>query len=302
MTFATGARHGLSYIAEETFGTTPNTPSLTRLRHTACSFGLERTVLESAEIRDDRQIAFLLQGQKSVSGEIDVELSFGAQDALLAALMQSEWDDDVLTAGTSQPSFTFERAFHDIGVYQVFTGCVIDRLRLTVRPDRLIAGQFTVLGRAMSLAESPLDATPAAAAGNDPMAGYRGALKEGGAEIGIVIGLDLEIDNGLEAAFTLGDAAVADILSGQSRIRGEITSYFDDASLLAKFVDSTESSLELTVTGAGGTLSFSLPRVVYTGASLPALGAGPVTLTLPFAALYDDGAGSNLVLTRTAAA
>lgn len=53
MTFATGARHGLSFTLEETFGVTPETPSLTALRHTACSLGLEKTMLESNEIRAD---------------------------------------------------------------------------------------------------------------------------------------------------------------------------------------------------------------------------------------------------------
>tara|TARA_R100000005_G_scaffold95776_1_gene78724 strand:- start:246 stop:1154 length:909 start_codon:yes stop_codon:yes gene_type:complete len=299
MTFATGARHGLSYIAETVFGATPETPSMTRLRHTACSLGLEKTTLQSEEIRDDRQIAHLLHGQKSVTGDIDVELSYGAFDALLAGLMQSDWDDDVLKAGVTQPSFTFERAFRDIGSYQVFTGCIVSRLRLTVRPDRLIGGRFSILGRSMSLESSALDATPAAGAAHDPMTGFKGAITEGGDSLGIVVGLDLEIDNGLEAAFTLGEVAATDILAGQSRITGEISSYFEDASLLEKFVDETESSLTLTLEGAGGELALALPRLVYTGGSLPALGTGPVTLSLPFTALYDESAGSNLVLTRT---
>ena len=131
------------------------------------------------------------------------------------------------------------------------------------------------------------------------MTGFKGAITEGGDSLGIVVGLDLEIDNGLEAAFTLGEVAATDILAGQSRITGEISSYFEDASLLEKFVDETESSLTLTLEGAGGELALALPRLVYTGGSLPALGTGPVTLSLPFTALYDESAGSNLVLTRT---
>src|SRR5690606_15889586 len=298
MTFATGARHGLSFTAEETFGVTPETPSLTALRHTACSLGLEKRLLESEEIRADRQIAHLLHGQISVSGDIDVELGYGAFDALLAALMQSDWDDNVLKAGSSQPSFTFERAFHDIGAYQRFTGCVVNRLRLTVRPERLIGAKFQILGQAMSLAESPLDAAVAAAALHDPMAGFKGLVKEGGADIGIVVGVDLDIDNELEAAFTLGTTGAADILAGASRISGEMTCYFDDALLLAKCVNSEESSLDLTSEGAGGSPVLSLPRLVCTGGGAPSLGAGPVTLTLPFSALSDVAAESNLLLTR----
>lgn len=301
MTFATGAQHGLSYIAESSFGTTPESPDMTALRHTACSLGLSKTALESAEIRSDRQIAYLLHGQKTVAGDIETELSYGAFDDLLAALMQSSWSSDVLKAGASQPSFTFERAFADIGQYQVLTGCVIDKLRLSVRPDRLITGKFSVIGKSSSLSSSTLDAAPTAAAANDPMDSFSGSLEEGGSAIGIVAGLDLTIDNGLAQAFVIGDAEAASLLAGQSRITGEIVTYFEDAALLTKFAGATESSLSLTCSGAGGSLTFDLPRIVYTGAENPALGAGPITLSLPFTALYDESEATNLKITRTAA-
>ena len=301
MTFATGARHGLSYIAEETFGTTPSSPDMTTFRHTACSLGLRKTTLETAEIRSDRQISHLLHGQKTVAGDIDFELSYGAFDDIPAALMQSDWSSDVLKAGASQPSFTFERGFTDIGQYQILTGCVMDRLRLSVRPDRLVSGKLSVLGKSSTLASSSLDASPTAAASNDPMDSFSGSLTEGGAAMGIVAGLDLVIDNGLEQAFVIGDAEAEALLAGSSRITGEIVTYFEDAGLLEKFVDRSESSLTITFSGAGGSLTFELPRIVYTGAENPALGAGPITLSLPFTALYDAGEATNLKLTRTAA-
>ncbi|WP_339632438.1 phage tail tube protein [uncultured Sneathiella sp.] len=300
MTFATGARHGLSYIAEETFGTTPSSPDMTTFRHTACSLGLRKTTLETAEIRSDRQISHLLHGQKTVAGDIDFELSYGAFDDILAALMQSDWSSDVLKAGASQPSFTFERGFTDIGQYQILTGCVMDRLRFSVRPDRLVSGKLSVLGKSSTLASSSLDASPTAAASNDPMDSFSGSLTEGGAAMGIVAGLDLVIDNGLEQAFVIGDAEAEALLAGSSRITGEIVTYFEDAGLLEKFVDRSESSLTITFSGAGGSLAFELPRIVYTGAENPALGAGPITLSLPFTALYDETQATNLKITRTA--
>ncbi|MCC3304923.1 phage tail tube protein [Sneathiella sp. HT1-7] len=301
MTFATGAQHGLTYIAESVFGTTPASPEMTSCRHTACSLGLSKTTLETAEIRSDRQIAHLLHGQKTVSGNIDMELSYGAFDDMLAAVMQSSWSSNVLKAGASQPSFTFERGFADIGQYQVLTGCVIDRLRLNVRPDRLIAGTFGLVGKSSAINSSSLDASPTAAAANDPMDSFSGSLEEGGSSIGIVVGLELNIDNGLEQAFVIGEDEATSLFAGQSRITGEITTYFEDAALLNKFAARTESSLTLTCSGAGGSLEFDLPRIVYTGAENPTLGAGPITLSLPFSALYDETEATNLKITRTAA-
>ncbi|MDF2367496.1 phage tail tube protein, partial [Sneathiella sp.] len=226
---------------------------------------------------------------------------YGGFDDMLAALMQSSWSSNVLKAGASQPSFTFERAFSDISQYQLLTGCVLDRLRLSVRPDRLITGTFGVIGKSSAMNSSPLDASPTAAAANDPMDSFSGSLDEGGSSIGIVVGLELNIDNNLEQAFVIGADEASSLLAGQSRITGEITTYFEDASLLNKFAARTESSLTLTCSGAGGSLEFELPRIVYTGAENPALGAGPITLSLPFTALYDESESTNLTITRTAA-
>lgn len=302
MTFATGARHGLSYIVEESFGVTPASPDMTQLRHTACSLGLTKTTLESDEIRSDRQISDVLHGQKTVSGDIDFELSYGAFDALLAGLMQSDWSSDVLKAGSSQPSFTFERSFGDISQYQALSGCVIDSLRLSVKPDRMVTGKFSILGKASSFAASALDASPTAAVANDPMDSFSGSLTEGGSAIAIVAGLELVVENGLEQAFVLGSAETATILAGRSRVSGEIITYFEDVALLNKFINRTPSSLGITFSGVGGTIAFSLPSIVYTGAENPVAGAtGPITLSLPFTAIYDPDEQTNLKITRTAA-
>jgi len=178
---------------------------------------------------------------------------------------------------------------------------VIDRLRLNVRPDRLITGTFGVIGKSSAISSSSADGSPMAAAANDPMDSFSGSLEEGGSSIGIVVGLDLTIDNALEQAFVIGEDEASCLLAGQSRITGEITTYFEDAALLNKFAARTESSLTLTCSGDGGSLEFNLPRIVYTGAENPALGAGPITLSLPFTAFYDTDEATNLKITRTAA-
>jgi len=76
MTIATGSRHDMAYIAETTFGTTPATPAFTPIRHTGTTLGLSKDAIESEELREDRQIAHFRHGNKSVSGDINFELSY----------------------------------------------------------------------------------------------------------------------------------------------------------------------------------------------------------------------------------
>ncbi len=300
MTYATGFRHGLSYSPEVSFGVTPASPEMTSLRHTACSLGLSKAVLASEEINSNRQLSHLLQGQQTVSGDIDVELSYGALDSWLAAALQSDWSADVLKIGTSQPSFTVERAFADIGQYQRLNGCIIDQFSLSLRPDRLASGKFSLIGKGSSFATTALDAAPLAAPANDPMAGYSGSIVEGGSSLAPVAAADLVIDNNHEQAFTLGSSESSELIPGSARISGELVCYFEDVSLLSKFTGGTVSSLTLTLNGSGGSYDFYLPAIVYTGADNPVAGEGPITLSLPFTGLYDSVEETSLRLTRTA--
>lgn len=82
---ATGARHSMAYIPEVTYGVTPATPAFQTLRHNGTSLGTSKTSLESAEIRTDRQVAHFRLGNRSVSGDIPIELSYTTFDDFLEA-------------------------------------------------------------------------------------------------------------------------------------------------------------------------------------------------------------------------
>ena len=109
MTIATGSRHNLSYVLESTFGTTPANPSFTPIRHTGTTLGLSKDSIESEELREDRQVAHYRHGNKSVTGDVNFELSYGGLDALLEATLCGTWATNVLLAGTTRRSYTIER-------------------------------------------------------------------------------------------------------------------------------------------------------------------------------------------------
>ena len=83
MTIATGSRHDMAYVVESVFGTTPTTPTFTPIRHTGTTIGLSKDAIESEELRQDRQIANYRHGNKSVAGDVNIELSYGTFDDLL---------------------------------------------------------------------------------------------------------------------------------------------------------------------------------------------------------------------------
>ncbi len=92
--------HLLSYVVEDTIGTTPTNPRFTRLPDTKTSIALTRDTLESTRITGDRFMAPPRLGAKGVSGDLPVQLSYGAYDDFLASALQGEWVDNNPGPGT----------------------------------------------------------------------------------------------------------------------------------------------------------------------------------------------------------
>lgn len=302
--FATGGFHGLSYVKESVFGTTPANPQMKLMRHTSCSLVLSKESLQSAELRSDSQISDLRHGNRQAGGAIGYELSFGDFDDFLAAAVRSEWEDDVdgrkiLKAGLIRHSFTFERAFTDIGQYQQFQGCQINTMSFSIQTNAMITGQIGVLGMGVGFTQAALDPTPDTARGGSPLDGFSGSLEEGGSAIGTVTGIELNIDNGMNPAFVLGSPVAAAILPGRINISGTISAYFQNMDLLRKFVDETESSIKVTLgNGTDSSYLVTLPRIKYSGGDNAVDGEGAVVLNMPFQALYDDCTGTNILIER----
>jgi hypothetical protein len=79
-----------------------------------------------------------------------------------------------------------------------------------------------------------------------------------------------------------------------------VTAFFENSTMLEKFINETESSIDFTLPdGAGNELKFILPRVKYNGGQPDVGGEGPITLAMPFQALLDDTYETNLVIERT---
>lgn len=298
MAFASGGMHGLSFVKETTFGTTPETPSMKKFRHTSCSLGLSKESLQSNELRADAQISDFRHGNKNASGDIGFELSYGAFDDFLEAAMRGTWATNVLKAGTTIPSFTFERAFADIGQYEVITGAQIGSMSLDVATNAMVTGTFNIVGKNVTFSTTSLGVA-ADVATNAPLDGFSGTISEGGTTIALVTSVNLSLDNGMSPLFVLGSDTAAGISAGRINVTGTVSAYFQDMTLLNKFINETESSLQFTL-GNGTSKSYviNLPRIKYSGGENSVSGEDPIQLSMPFQALLDATAATNIMITR----
>jgi hypothetical protein len=303
---ADGARHALSYIVEESYGVCPTTPLFTPIRHRGLSGGLSKDTFMSETIRDDRQIEDMRHGAKKIAFDIPIELSYTSFDDLIEATLGGTWAANVLKAGTTRRSFTIESKFADVtsGGYHRFLGCVLNTMQLQINANAMVTGSFGVIGQDITVA----DGIVAGATYNDPATtspfdAFTGTIEEGGASIGVVTELSLNLDNGVTPRFVIGSDLTLLPSWMRSTLTGQVTAYFEDSTMLNKFINETESSIEVALEDlAGNTITILLPRIKYTGGPVNVQGFGPITIALPFTALYDAYTEeSQITITRAAA-
>ena len=303
MTIATGSRHNLAYVLETTFGTTPTNPSFTPIRHTGTTLGLSKDSIESEELREDRQVAHYRHGNKSVTGDVNFELSYGGLDDLLQATLCGTWATNVLLAGTTRRSFTVERHHQDIGKFLRSTGCQFNTMSLSVAPNSMVTGSFGVIGSGFSSSGTALtNATYSAESTTAPFDSFTGAITEGGSAIAIITALELNIDNGMEALYVVGSSDTLLPSIGKSMVTGSVTAYFENTTLMDKFVNETTSALQFTLTDAAGNdYIVLLPKVKYNSGNPEVSGPGAITLTLDFVSLFNSASDKQIKITRVPA-
>jgi hypothetical protein len=112
MAIADTNRVKFRYLEEATWGTTPAS-AMTEFRLTGESMSYTISNTTSEEIRSDRQVTDLVQTSASVGGDINWELSYGAQDDLLEGALQSDWvgvgtgSTETITSGATASNLDF---------------------------------------------------------------------------------------------------------------------------------------------------------------------------------------------------
>lgn len=300
MANASGSNHDAAYVRETQYGVTPATPVMKPLRNTGVTLALTKDPIQSEELRKDRQIACFRHGNRQVGGNVNYELSISDFDDMLEAALCGTWTNDELKAGVTRRSFTIERFFSDIATRIRYTGCEVNTLSLTVAPNAVVSGVIGIVGKDQDPSNAMLaGATYPTPIGGCPFDSFSGVIKENDIAIGTVTQIEFNINNGITPNFVVGSKTTTDTSIDRSNVSGTMTAYFASMDLLNKFVNETPSSIEFElVNEAGDKLTFIFPTVKYNGGQPDVSGPGSITIALPFQALYNAGAQSQIVIVR----
>ena len=198
-----------------------------------------------------------------------------------------------LDMGTGVETAVFERAFPDINQYQVFKGVAGNGIQASVSPTEIVSMTWDLLGMSQdawsgsALDESAVYVTPK----NSPFAAFDGALYEDGTKIAVVTGMEFTINRNRQTQPVVGSKFSPDVFEATSNITGTASMFFENATLLNKFVDETETQLTVTFRDPGNANNFmawTLPRVKYNGGTIDPPTEGPVVIEVPFRALLNS--------------
>ena len=304
MAFAQGSRSSLAYIAETAFGTTPATPTFANLPINSHSLDLTKDRVEGNEIQSDRMPRVDRHGNKQATGSLEVDLRKGDFDELMESAFLNSYATNVLKIGTTPKYFSMEDAANDINQFRLFTGMSVSSMNVSIAPNQMVTGSFEMVGKGMTQAGTTgsTGGAPTASSTNAPFDSYSGTISDGGAGISIVTSIDFSLTNSFAPTFVVGSDSAQQLEFGRAVVEGTMTVYYEDETLINKFLNETESSISVSVNDPTGLSSytFDFPRVKYNGASVPLQNPQSRLITLPFVALYDTTENTNLKLTRTA--
>lgn len=208
----------------------------------------------------------------------------------------------VPTTGHTDDSFSIEHYFADLAQSELFTGCKVNQLDISLPATGMSTIGIGILGKGVTTAASAYYTSPSAETTTGLLTGVSGKLRVGGADVANVTAANLSIQAGLSPAEVVGSNDIGAVFPGRVRVSGEFSAYFEDVTMRDAFINETEIALHLLLTTGSEAnasfLNFVLPRLKLSGATKDD-GEKGLIQTIPFTALLNTAGGTGLDTEKT---
>jgi len=287
---------------ESAFGVSPSTKAPKSLPFNSISLGAQQSLIDVATIQATRNPQAPGMGRISVDGSIVIPMDLTAIGYWFKGMFNS-----ATVTGTgpythtwkvsnTQPSMVIEKGFTDINQYFLYNGCKINGFRFSFGGDGELTATIDIMGAIETLSGTQYAAPTAVAL--DRINNFQATLKEGGATAANVLSGEINLNFGLDGSqYTVGTSySRGDIPEGLLNITGTIKALFQDATLINKGINGTESSFELIYTSGTKSLSIKLPEIQFERPNVQIEGPAGIAVDLPFRAFYNNDAGNSAVI------
>jgi hypothetical protein len=194
----------------------------------------------------------------------------------------------------------------DIDIARLFTECRVGGFTLQLPATGLATVEFPVMGRDMEVydeSDAPFFTNPTAATGTGIFAAVNGLLQVGGTTVGVVTGLNVQMNLNPSSDAVVGQNFVPEIYLGRANVTGQVTALFEDVTMINYFKNETEVSilayLTTTSDASSPAVTIHLPRVKFGGADVQTSGESSQPITMPFQALLYNGTEASTGIAAT---
>lgn len=189
----------------------------------------------------------------------------------------------------------------DIDVARLFKENRVGGFTMQLPASGLSTIEFPIMGRDMDVLEdgaAPYFTSPAAETTTGILAAVNGLLRVNGETVGVVTGLNIQMDLSPSSDPVVGQDFVPEIFLGRANVTGQVTAMFEDGDLIGNFTEEDEISIMayLTTTNAPDSpaMTVLLPRIKFSDADVATSGEGGQSITMPFQALKYTGTAAGI--------
>lgn len=195
----------------------------------------------------------------------------------------------------------------DIDISQLYTECRVAGFNMQLPATGMGTIEIPFMGRDMEVASggsAPFFVSPSSETTTGCIAAVNGLLRVSGTNVGVITGLNVQMDLSPSSDAVVGQNFVPEIFLGRANVTGQFTAFLQDSTFINYFKNETEISILAYLTAssssASDAISVYLPRIKVGGADVGTTGEGGQSITMPFQALKADGttAGDNATTIR----
>ena len=152
------------------------------------------------------------------------------------------------TSGHTDRSFTVEHWFSDIAQSEQFLGVHPTQLDIALPPTGIATVNIPVQGQSLVTGTTQYFTSPTAVTSTGLLASVNGIISVGGTVLAAVTGASVSVQSQRVGEPVVGSNVVPQLFEGRMMASGQLSVYFEDATLRNAFVNETEVEVMLALT------------------------------------------------------
>lgn len=199
-------------------------------------------------------------------------------------------------------SFAIEHWHSDASLSELYTGCKVESLGISLPPTGLSTIDLSILGKDVTTAGSAYYVTPTVETGFRDFAAVNGLLFVQGVAVALLTGLSFTIKGNMSGEPVVGSNVLPDIIEGRVDVDGTMSVLLFDGTYRDYFLNETEVAVSVVLTAdstaTSDFIAINMPRVKVGGANKDD-GEKGLIQTLPFVALQNTAGGTGIASENT---